>query len=612
MVLNKLAGYKFIKRHGPTGSELWEKGGISILYLYGNPYERGTAHGELLKEKIFDSGINRYYGSFLKSLYYSSDVSKKIPGKLKHFFGDILDHLYYTPLEKMMLDETKEELYGVSDALGLDRRESVRGTVSPDLMENLAAGFLKGGKESLGNYYLGGCSGAYARKSALKAGAKAMFARNMDFPGVFAWKYPTVIYSFPTEEVEMYVRGKNGSFLWEKRRKEPYVYVSTAGSPGTGLTGMNSAGVAMGMFVYLSKNVAKRGMLSLDFNHYLLTRTESIEGIEQLLKDAELTCGTPHAAFFADRERAITVENDAKRNIIRKMEDEYDIMVQTNHYHNPMLKKDEMEFPLAQEATVGRYRLINDALEENYGSLTVQRMIDIISCNYSAAAEETRLLGVFPAQPNTLTSVVFEPETKNFWVAGGKPPAVCYNRYIGFPFPAERNGSITLPRLPAYTRSNRPVFRNTSHTPVTEEMRASLRRTMLSQEYLKLGKLSSALSSLRRAIELYDEPPYHYIIGILYLKNREFETALQTFQELRKNVTFPPVKHSLLFLWEGRALDLLGRREEAVRVYREGLEEPGLVPHVKEALRKGAKRSFVFEHLPASFDYYLFGPMVFT
>ncbi len=612
MALEKLAGYKFIKKHGPSGSELWEKGGINVLYLYGNPYERGLAHAELLKGKIIDSGINRYYGSFLKSLYYSSDFAKKIPGGLKHLLADILDHLYYTPLEKMMLEETKDELYGISDALELDRGQAVRGVVSPDLMEILAAGFLQGGKETLGNYYLGGCSGAYARKSALKAGAKAMFARNMDFPGVFAWKYPTVIYSYPTEEIEMYVRGENGSFHWEKRKKAPYVYISAAGFPGNGLTGMSSFGTVMSMFVYLSKNVAKKGMLSLDFNHYLLTRTESIEGIEHLIRNEKLTCGTPHAVLFADKAGAVSVENDSKRCVIRRMEDEFDIMVQTNHYHNPRLKKDEIEFPLLQENTIGRYRIIKDALEENYGSLTVQRMIDIISCNYSAAAEELRLLGVFPAQPITLTSVVFEPETMHFWVAGGKPPAVCYNRYIGFNFPKDSSSAVSVERLPSYVRSNRPVFHNTPYTAVTEDMKASLRHAMFSQEYLKIGKLSSSLASMRRAVGLYDDPPYRYILGILYLKNREFETALKIFKNLKKNDAFPPVLHSLLFLWEGRALDLLERRQEAVKLYTEGLDEPGLVPHVKDVLKKSIKRPFVYAKLPASFDYYLLGPLVFA
>lgn len=36
------------------------------------------------------------------------------------------------------------------------------------------------------------------------------------------------------------------------------------------------------------------------------------------------------------------------------------------------------------------------------------------------------MLGDFPAKPVTLAGVVFELACGNFWLAGGKPPAVCY------------------------------------------------------------------------------------------------------------------------------------------------------------------------------------------
>src|SRR4030043_93445 len=55
------------------------KNGFYILELHGNPYERGFAHGMLLKEQIEKIDIVGYYGGFLESLFEGSDIIDTIP-----------------------------------------------------------------------------------------------------------------------------------------------------------------------------------------------------------------------------------------------------------------------------------------------------------------------------------------------------------------------------------------------------------------------------------------------------------------------------------------------------------------------------------------------------
>lgn len=215
-----------------TRSTLEKRNDFFILHLKGDPYQRGEAHGKLLKNEILYSNIAHYYGSFLFDLYRSSGFGKKIPGFAQRPIGEFLESWYYSPLEKKCLEETRAELCGIADATGLDRKEVLRSTLAPDIMEHLAAGFLKGGKEALGNYYLGGCSGGYARKTALKRNDPAMFAANMDFPGVLVWIHPTLIFSHPTEKIEVVVESPDGVFRKTSKEKQPYMYVSTAGFPG--------------------------------------------------------------------------------------------------------------------------------------------------------------------------------------------------------------------------------------------------------------------------------------------------------------------------------------------------------------------------------------------
>ncbi len=600
-----------IRRDPDTGSLLYIKNGFYILHLYGNPYERGYAHGKLLKSEIHDSKIAEYYGTMLEKLYKSSDVYLKIPRPFKRTVEDILEWFFYTPLEKLFMEETRDELYGIADAVGFDREVALRGVSAPDLMEFLAASFLKGGKESLGNYYLGGCSGLYLRRSAISKKAFAMFARNMDFPGAMAWKYPALIFSYPDEMVDVYTKVDEGKFLWKKKNKQRYLYVSAAGFPGFGLTGYNESGIALGAFMCLSSNLSKKLPLMLDYNHYLFTRTESIDGIKSLIQKENLRSASPHTVLFADKDKAVAVEVDSKRAVFREVEEDFDMLPQTNHFIAPIMKKKEFEFPLERENTIGRYRLLTSAVEDNYGEINIKRMIDIISSNLNLSSRTTHILGGdFPSQIITLTSVVFEMATGNFWVAGGKPPGVCYNPYFGFNFYDEINEQRSR-RLPVYKRSSRPVVRETIFKRVTEKMKKSMWYITISQEHLKMGRTKDAINNINRARRLHDDPGYRYILGILLIKDEKYFEAIKIFEDLRKEFIFPPVKMSAMLLWEARAYDLAGNRDKALEFYNTGLKDSTLVRHMRKAFLKGIKRPYTKDKLPKSIDYYQLGPLEF-
>ncbi len=593
-----------------TGSTVENRNGLLVAHLKGIPYNRGLAHGRLLREEIVSSKIAPYFSRFLSQLYRSSAAAKVLPSFLRRLAGELLEWWYYAPLERLVLEETREELFGVADAAGLDRQEVLRAALAPDVMEHLAAGFLRGGKQALGNYYLGGCSAVYVRNTALRNRGPSLLARNLDFPGALVWKHPLVVFTHPEEEIEVMVRSDEGQFRKERKRKQPYVCIAAAGFPGFGLTGMSASGLAFGTFVCLSKNVSRSSLPTLDFNHYLFTRCESLEGLIRLLETEELSCASPHTALFADAVQAVSVEVDARESAARTMPISFDFHVQTNHFLNPRLKRREMEFALEREYTIGRLRLLQDAVEENYGRLDVQRLIDIISCNLDRLSGTTRLLGDFPGQALTLTSVVFEPQTGNFWVASGEPPAVCYNRYRGFNLHHEIAGDGGR-RLPSYTRSAVPVLRGTRLSPVGERAKKSLRYLTLSQEELKRGRVRAAIRNLETACSLHFDPGFQYILGILYLLNYEAERALALFRKVEEGFAFPPVKADALLLWEGRCLDVLGRRAEARERYKAALRRGGLLPELRKELRRCLRRPFSLSRMPRTVEYYLMGPLSF-
>ncbi len=600
-----------VVREPKTGSTWEHRQGFEVLHLVGDPYERGYAHGRLLRQKIRSSRIAEYYGGFLEELYRSSEEVRRIPRPLRDAIGRLMEWRYYAPLARKCMEESRAEIEGLADGAQVDRKLALRGILAPDVIETLAAGFLKSGRQSMGNYYLGGCSTAFARGSACADDGRTYFGRNMDFPGAFAWRYPALIFSHPTEKVETLVDDGKGGFAWETARKQPYLYISTAGFPGLGLTGYSASGVAMGTYVCLSKNIGADAPLFLDYNHYLLTRATSVEGVEHLIRSRNLTSSTPHITVFAAAGSALTVEVDSRQVSTRRLTPGFDILTQTNHFANPNLKEREIEYPLSAENSIGRYRVVHSALEENYGDIDTQRMVDIMSANIDLVGRRSGLAGDFPAQPSTLTSVVFELSSGDFWVADGQPPAVCYNTYRGFNLYEELAGHGGNGSIKSYSQSGRPVLDGADFRPVDKPMKDSLRFLMLSQESLKQGKREDAVRQIEKAIELRRDPGYLYIYALLLLGEFRLEEALSLIDELDRPFLFPHVKASALTLWRARALDLMERRDEALDIYRSLAGDVNLPPQMRHAVKRALRRPFRFSSMPKSFDYGVLGPLMF-
>ncbi len=407
----------------------------------------------------------------------------------------------------------------------------------------------------------------------------------------------------------------DGTFDWQKRLKQPYVYISTAGFPGHGLTGMNSSGVAMSGFVCLSRNYSRKLMTFLDFNHYLFTRTDGLESLRRLLEKEAYACASPHTIVFADKDEAFSVEVDSKRSVIVPMTEDFDFHVQTNHYINPLMKQKELEFSLEREYTIGRYRLIKDIIEDNYGRVDIQTVVDTLSCNLDRGTKKPRLLGDFPAQNFTLSSAVFEPESGNFWVAGGRPPAACYNTYIGFNYHEEvatgTSSEGPQRRLQQYKKSSRPVVRGTKMETIDEEAKNALYHVSLSQELLNKGRLTRSVRQLKEAYSHYADPSFDYVRAIILLIKGDYREAVSVLQSLREEHLFSPVKDAALSLWYARALDLTGEREKALTVYREVSRSSIPVKQLQEAIQRNMKKPFTADQLPKTFDYYLMGPLEF-
>ncbi len=592
-----------------TGALLERRGRLRLLHLFGTPYERGLGHGRLLRETIAERKVAEFYGDFLYDLFLRSDALRFLPQSVRRHIGRFLESFYYAPLVRRLPREIVEELEGISDGSGCDRRQALRAILAPDIMETLAASFLNWGP-SLGNYYLGACSAFYVNGAATRRGA-ALLARNMDFPGTIAWD-PLVVLNHPTEQA---------TFIGSSRpmRKPAYAYVTAAGFPGYGLTGFSEHGIAMSTHVCISRNVSLRGIPSLIYNHYLFTRSRSLDDVEALATGRRhgrrLRCASPHTALFADGSDVLALEVDSKRAVARRAGDE-GVYVQTNHFIHPRLKLQEIAYPLEREHTIGRHKYITDAVQANYGQIDRQRAVDIISSGTDPAGKR-RPIGALPAQINTLTSVVFEPTTGNAWMAEERPPAVCYGRYPGFNFHDEMAGLGRRTQLPALAASGRPLFGRDGRVSQKRQyeqnmlVRRSLARIDLAQSRLNFGRVEQALRQVAEAKQVFPCAEYEYLEALLHMKDGDFRSALTLMNELRAKHDYSPMQQMALDLWRARCCDMLDRREDARRLYRTLIRNSNVPRYFKDAARRGLRRRFRPADLPKTITLDRLGPLEF-
>lgn len=520
------------------------------------------------------------------------------------WFIPLVEAYLYRPLIKRLSGDFREELEGLSQGAEVDLKQIFRAVLAPDIMQLLISGFLRGGKKGNGNYYLGGCSAAYCRGKALKNGQSSLLARNLDFPGALVWKFPALIYNYPTEKIEVPHRSESGSWHMEEKIKQPYMYVSTAGFPGTGLTGYNQSGISMSTFVCLSRESSVREPPSLDYNHRLFTALEDLDSLPYLLEMTGKKCAAPHTVLFADRKQARVLEVSSRSSFLREIHEGFDTIVQTNHYLSPQLKKGEVEFVMERENSIERFRFLRDAMELYHGRLDSRRMVDIISSMFNRFTGKTALTGFpSPAQPDTLMSLVLDHESGDFWLAGGKPPGICLNRYRGF-------NAFSGKAVHDIKRSERSVFDPSVHSDPGPGARESLVYFMLAKEQLKTGNKGRAVKLLRQAWDSYEDPGYLYILAILLLRCNHPEKALSLFLSLKERFSLTPIKDSVIPLWEGRCHDLSGRRDEALWCYKRGLRIPGLIRDYASAYKRGLRIPFTMAQMPPTVNFNNPGPVI--
>jgi len=250
--------------------------GINILQLHGTRQEVAYQQGALLKDQIQNTAYAYYRGRIDRGIEHSPIV-KKFPileGLIK-FFVDIYVN---APFRRRLTREDRRVLKSFAKAGGVSATDMMNIVVLADTAQWLVARSYA--DLSIMDGFFGaipglGCSSFFVPR--IKGVDGPMFARNLDYEGAGYYdKNSAVIYVYPDEE--------SGDI--------PYVNFGTLGNPLGVVTGVNEAGIMLGLHLLTVDDVSRFGRPILSVTEEIMRRAHTLEEAVRIITSVRTFGGT--------------------------------------------------------------------------------------------------------------------------------------------------------------------------------------------------------------------------------------------------------------------------------------------------------------------------------
>jgi len=373
---------KILRLHGKGFYEI-KPNGLKVLHVKGTSYERGYQYGMLLKDEIegtLSSGIT-LYALFIGNNDYEKGLKKIIEDK--------------EVMEQFIPPEYREEMLGMADALADEGsnltyddivmwntvNDAVMLCFGPSAEELVPAGIRHPYPEM-------GCMTVRASGKATLDGS-LIVAKNMDWANTPEMREdPIVIVADPSDG--------------------GYGYLAPV-YPGwiSCFEGMNEKGIAVGLQMSTSYPETMKGAGCHFLTNLILKYADSLDDAINILTVYPRPCGNIHHVADGKTGNSVVIEHTANELAVRYQEGDRDILWTTNHFNcypgwqgytgYNMVAQQAEAWGLGNVSTVeawqeslariwmgpnGRYERARDILNEKYGKITVEKMIEIISDRY--------------------------------------------------------------------------------------------------------------------------------------------------------------------------------------------------------------------------------------
>ncbi len=225
-------------------------------------------------------------------------------------------------------------------------------------------------------------------------------------------------------------------------------------------------------------------------------------------------------------------------------------------------------------ANLGRQRRVNQLLAEAAGGIEPATMTRFLADPGEDSCRVSTAIGMVM----TVGSVVFRPHDGAFWVGTGQAPT-SQNTFIPFDLHRQRHA-------PELGQLDEGRVADQQAREAFECYRQAYLAYLDDQDIVASRRLIDQACQLQPG-----QPLYHVLAGLLALRLNDREAAFRSFDQAVTLGHGHAERRAAFHLWRGRAADLLGQRDHALRDYRAALGHQN-DPPVAKAARKGLRRPY--------------------
>ncbi len=537
-------------------------GRLNLITLSGSAFDMGYQHGVIAKE-LYLRNLIKFFALFLRTLrlgledMIGSAYLRKQAGKLFEKYVKILQSNMSKRYTPFLLDEMK----GFAEGSG-ESYELLKGLMSmPDVLQILLArGLSHTVANSVAVLNLGCTSAATWGDST--ADGSFIYGRNLDFFDNHAMDHnPSIILHKPDKGMK-------------------YAAFSFLGVPGAGITGINEAGITYASHIMLTKNVSSYSTPLMNIGNEILRNAESTDDAVRIARSLRFSSGWGLVVTDARHKDAVVIEASAKHVLPRKGDSQF--IINTNHYNTGLLRKKEYDYSVSTTAsTVGRYKRAEEIIKEKHGKFTLDDMILLLGDHLEYYTRRERALGSTITAVHNVSSIVMKPEELKVWMSQGEAPSN-NSDYIGVDLKSWMDGELKLLDI----KKPNPYANTYAFSAFQEHYEQAY------QKYFYHNDIPGALAELEQLTQKdRQEPIYLMLKGQLYIKVHKYREAVEAFDQA---IPMPDIPHrtAVSMLWKARTQDILGMRDDALRLYRDIDAMSGIGANLRKAAVKGLKRRY--------------------
>jgi len=435
-----------------------------------------------------------------------------------------------------------ERTEGMREALGVDEMLVKTSLVLPDLLPYLQSLWVTARPDD----FVAVNVPAFGCTSFIASGNRFFVGRNLDFPGVGYWdRYPVIQHFRPT-------RGLS------------YIAFTSAGVPTAGITGINEAQLTVSIHQHYSRKATISGELPFSIGERILRECRTLAEAETALSHARVSSSWAFLVSDGKARDGFLYEISPRGRGKKGLEGPY--LGHSNHFQTSNCQA-------AEYATGARMNWDNrcrrtrleELLADAGSGLDEKRATQFLCDHWDPFWREEKAANRTVSQVYNIQSVLIDPVGMKAWMAEGESPIhmASYAEFdLGEVF-AGREGR-TGGQLPGW-RFSSPDLEKAKRLYISSFVDAFE------------GRDEPALAQMRECLKASPFAEAYLVTGILALREERYEEGLKFLREglnsvdvkcQQKGISSRPPEYFELGLYEGRALDLMGSREQAQVVYR--------------------------------------------